>query len=81
MVNNKLKLKRIKPVKPGKLYHRVWRELDGAIMDCFKHHPEYVVQGKMRSCRESLIKRTTGAVMSFLEQSREGRTRDKTGGS
>lgn len=71
--------KRLKPEKPSYktgFNHQMWRVVDGAIRDAFLHHPDYLT-GKGTSgasARRSVAKRVTGAVLSYLEQSREGRS-------
>lgn len=59
--------------KTGPAYRRVWFVVDGAVLDALKHHPEYIAQGKTRACRESITKRVTGAMLSFMSQDKEGR--------
>lgn len=64
---------RIKPTKrPSKDYVNYWRVVDGAVRDAFNQHPEYLTyEGAMfASARRSVVKRVTGALMSFAEAKR-----------
>jgi hypothetical protein len=62
------------PPKGSRLYRRLWRIVDGAVMDAFKMHPDYLSdKGRRgRAARLSVVKRVTGAVTSFAEQSVKG---------
>lgn len=77
------KRRRIKPVKPGGAYRQLWRVVDGAILDCMIHHPDYFSgsrQERMLTIRRSLAKRVVGAVMGYAEQSAKGRSGGSSGG-
>lgn len=68
--------KRKKHLKPEKQSYlkgfnrQMWRVVDGAIMDAFIHHPDYLtMKGSRNQCaRRSIAKRVTGSVLSYLEQ-------------
>lgn len=75
----KRKRYRIKSEKPGHqegFNRQVWRVVDGAIRDAFSNHPDYLtIKGTRAACaRRSVAKRVTGALLSYLEQSKEGRS-------
>jgi hypothetical protein len=65
---------RTRPPKGNRTYRRLWRIVDGAVMDAFKMHPDYLSdKGRRgRAARLSIVKRVTGAVASFAEQSAKG---------
>lgn len=70
---------RIKSEKPSHqegFNRQVWRVVDGAIRDAFSNHPDYLTtKGSRAACaRRSVAKRVTGALLSYLEQSRQGRS-------
>jgi len=69
-------MKRARPTKPAKAddrYRRLWRIVDGAVVDAFVHHPEYLTERGRNAARLSIVKRVTGAIMGFAEQSARGR--------
>ena len=75
----KERAKRIKSEKPSQRVgfgRQVWRVVDGAIRDAFIHHPDYLTMNGTRynSARRSIAKRVTGALLSYLEQSKKGRS-------
>jgi hypothetical protein len=70
---------RIKSEKPSQLAgfgRQIWRVVDGAVRDAFDHHPDYLTtKGSRAACaRRSINKRVTGAILSYLEQSKQGRS-------
>ncbi len=58
-------MKRKKPPKgkPGDLYTVVWRDVDSAIQDVLKAHPEYFTEKGKQRARESIIKRVAGRIV------------------
>lgn len=69
--------KRLRPEKVAQqigLGWQVWKIVDGAVMDAFTNHPDYLTHkgSKGHTARRSIAKRVTGSVMSFLEQSKRG---------
>lgn len=73
--------KRIKPPpqKTSLLYRQIWRIVDGAVVDAFQAHPEYISKGyKVKTVRESVVKRVTGALVGFAEESAKGRSGEKS---
>lgn len=69
--------KPIPPVKSGRHYKQLWRGVDGAVRDCFHHHPDYLTpKGINRStARQSIVKRVTGAVLGFANVSMDAGAR------
>lgn len=55
-------------------YKRLWRIVDGAVMDAFKMHPEYLAGRTERVARTSVVKRVVGALMGSAKA--EGRASD-----
>ena len=70
----KQRRKRLMPPKSGGDYTQIWRVIDGAVLDAFKHHPEYISQGRMKAARESIVKRATGAMTAYLVRTKQGRS-------
>jgi hypothetical protein len=64
-------VKRLQPEKPGSpAYRQIWRIVDGAVASAFAAHPDYVASNKrLRTVRNSIVKRVVGAVTSHAEQS------------
>ena len=73
-------MKRLAPEKnPSNAYRQLWRVVDGAIMDCFLHHPEYIPVGaRARVIRNSIVKRVVGALLGYAVQTAQGRSVKKT---
>lgn len=67
--------KSTKPPKGNKDYKKVWRIIDGAVADAMAMHPDYLTpKGTSgRTARTSIVKRVTGAILSYVEQSTQGR--------
>lgn len=59
----------------SKAYADLWGIVDGAVVDAFKNHPDYLTPKGQRSARTSVVKRVCGTVLSFAEQSAQGRVR------
>ncbi len=55
---------------------QIWRVVDGATRDAFINHPDYLTKKGSRGlcARRSVAKRVTGALLSYLEQSKRGRS-------
>lgn len=66
--------KRLRPPKGDHTYRQLWRVIDGAVRDAFVHHPEYLTPRGVMQARESVVKRVTGAIKSYAEQSARGRS-------
>lgn len=59
----------IPPLRKDPEYQRVWRAVDGSLRRAINAHPECFARGpSLRSCRESIIKRLTGDIMSLLSE-------------
>lgn len=72
----------LKPVKEGSPYEELWKLMDGAVRDAFDKHPEYLPnkkRGTEYTIRMSIVKRATGAAMSFVERSTKSRTGEPAG--
>ena len=68
-------MKRIAPLKaPSPHYRQIWRLVDGALRDCLESHPDYLTPAGKRGARLSIIKRVTGALSGYVEQSTRGRS-------
>lgn len=67
--------KRTVPPKGNKDYKKVWRVIDGAVADAIAMHPDYLTSKgtHARTARYSIVKRVTGAILSYVEQSTQGR--------
>lgn len=57
----------------NKAYGQLWPIVDGAVADALKSHPDYLTAKGQRSARTSIVKRVTGTVIGFAEQSAKGR--------
>ena len=71
------------PLNPPKgadtAYGQLWRVIDGAVRAAFTAHPEYIPPGQReKTVRNSIVKRVTGLVLSFAEQS--AKVRSQMGG-
>lgn len=49
-------------------YAQLWRVVDGAVLDAFNRHPDYLTPKGRRSAKTSIVKRVTGTVLSFAVQ-------------
>lgn len=65
---------RKKPPKDDAPYRKIWRIVDGAVQDAFNHHPEYLTEAGSRNARLSIVKRVTGSIKGYAEQSAQGRS-------
>lgn len=54
-------------------YAELWGVVDGAVVDAFNNHPDYLTQKGRVSARNSVVKRVTGTVLSFAAQAARGR--------
>lgn len=75
----KQRAQRLKSEKPNQQYgfnRQIWRVVDGAIRDAFIHHPDYLTErgSRYNTARRSIAKRVTGTLLSYLEQSKKGRS-------
>jgi hypothetical protein len=54
-------------------YQELWGVVDGAVVDAFNNHPDYLTPKGQKSARSSVVKRVTGTVLSFAAQAARGR--------
>lgn len=54
-------------------YQELWGVVDGAVVDAFKNHPDYLTPKGQVSARTSVVKRVCGTVLSFAAQAAQGR--------
>lgn len=54
-------------------YAKMWGIVDGGVADALKKHPDYLTPKGQRSARTSIVKRVTGTVIGFAEQSARSR--------
>jgi hypothetical protein len=54
-------------------YAELWGVVDGAVVDAFNNHPDYLTPKGQMSARTSVVKRVTGTVLSFAAQAAQGR--------
>lgn len=67
-------MKRTRPPKGNQQYRQLWRVVDGAVMDAFRMHPDYLTSAGLRSAQKSVVKRVVGAVLGYAAQAAEGRS-------
>ena len=46
--------------------HDLWDAIEGAVVDCFRQHPEYLTESGKHSAVESITKRAVGSVISVF---------------
>ena len=46
--------------------HDLWDAIEGAVVDCFRQHPEYLTESGKHSAVESITKRAVGSVLSVF---------------
>jgi hypothetical protein len=51
---------------------RLWRAIEGAVVDAVKSHPEYYTDAARKNMVGSITKRAVGAVLSLASETREG---------
>lgn len=54
-------------------YSQLWGIVDGAVSDALNSHGDYLTPKGRKSARVSIVKRVTGTVLGFAEQSAKGR--------
>lgn len=54
-------------------YQQLWSVVDGAVVDAFKNHPDYLTPKGRKSARTSVVKRVTGTVLGFAVNAAKGR--------
>ena len=51
---------------------RLWKAIEGAVVDAVKSHPEYYTDAARKNMVGSITKRAGGAVLSLASETREG---------
>ena len=72
-----IKVKKAKSQKvPDRHFLMVWKMVDGAVRDCFMHHPEYInIKYDEFTVRLSIVKRVTGQIHGLTRKGIKGRVR------
>lgn len=52
-------------------HHRLWRMVEGAVVDALHSHPEYVTEKGARSAVESITKRVVGQLVGHAAEARK----------
>lgn len=65
---------RARAPKGDQSYRQLWRVVDGAVMDAFAHHPEYLAPHRGKDARLSVVKRVVGAIQGYAAQAVRGRS-------
>lgn len=69
------KYRRLKPLKKGDDYRRIWRLVDGAVRDAFRSHPDYLPEGRsLKDVRSSIVKRVVGTIKGHVGKPTRGRS-------
>ena len=54
---------------PDKDFLKIWRMVDGAVRNCFLHHPDYINKKYDEpSVRLSIVKRVTGQIHGMVKK-------------
>ena len=62
-------------------YRKVWILVDGAVSEAFKAHPEYLSnEVALRTVRNSIVKRVTGAITGWATEVEQARSGDRPAG-
>lgn len=67
-------MRRLRARNRSKAYNQLYRVVDGAVFDALWNHPDYLTDKGRRNARSSVVKRVTGAVLGYAEQSARGRS-------
>lgn len=67
-------MRRLRDRNKGNAYNQLYRVVDGAVFDALYNHPDYLTDKGRRSARNSIVKRVTGSVLGYAEQSAQGRS-------
>lgn len=61
---------------PAKLrradHHALWRLVEGAVIDAFNKHPNYLTEAGQRSAVQSVTKRVVGQIVGRIQEPQEG---------
>lgn len=80
---------RYRPPAMNKRDHaRLWRLVEGAVIDAFRAHPDYLTETGQRAAVKSITKRVTGQIAGHAQEARKrsrsvpvpGGSRGDTGG-
>lgn len=52
-------------------HHRLWRLVEGAVLDAFANHPEYLTEAGKRMAVQSVTKRVVGQIVGLATEARE----------
>lgn len=66
--------KRIIPLQGSPSYRQLWRAVDGAVATAMEAHPDYFSERGLVKARAAIVKRVTGALNGYVEQSTRGRS-------
>jgi len=53
-------------------HQRLWRMVEGAVMDAFTSHPDYLTDRGSRAAVESVTKRVVGTLVGHANETRKG---------
>lgn len=57
-------------------YRQLWKVVNGAVVDAFNRHPNYLTRSGRKYAATSIVKRVTGTVLSFaVEQTARSRVK------
>lgn len=78
--------RRTSPRAPAAMKHRehqrLWRMVEGAVLDAFQSHPDYLTPKGRVSAIQSITKRVVGQLVGHAKQAQErGRPKHAVGGS
>ncbi|AVO36612.1 hypothetical protein [Pukyongiella litopenaei] len=63
-------------------HRRLWRLVEGGVVDAFRCHPDYLTRAGSHSAVQSITKRVVGQIVGHAIQARErGRPKVSRGGS
>lgn len=49
-------------------HHRLWRLVEGAVLDAFANHPEYLTEAGKKSAVQSVTKRVVGQIVGHATE-------------
>lgn len=52
-------------------HHQLWRLVEGAVLDAFANHPEYLTDAGKKSAVQSVTKRVVGQIVGLAAEARE----------
>lgn len=51
-----------------KAHHRLWRMVEGAVVDAFQQHPDYLTDKGRFAATESVTKRVVGVIVGEIQK-------------